>query len=121
MLTNGSRADLLRDKSNDIGDWLRSLIFGFRQRCTVTRDSKNVEIRNMQNQIRYIRLALIVLGLWTVTLSFMIIFGAIAQLRAWQGDALSDASIVALLLGVLLTLGGGCLALRGIKFGSRDA
>ena len=54
-------------------------------------------------------------------LSFLVIFRAITQLRAWQGDALSDASIVALLLGVLLALGGGCLALRGIKHGSRAA
>ncbi len=54
-------------------------------------------------------------------LSFLVIFRAITQLRAWQGDALSYASIVALLLGVLLALGGGCLALRGIKHGSRAA
>ncbi len=75
----------------------------------------------MKNQIRYVRLALTALGLWTVMLSFLVIFRAITQLRAWQGDALSDASIVALLLGVLLALGGGCLALRGIKQGSRAA
>ena len=54
-------------------------------------------------------------------LSFLVIFRAITQLRAWQGDALSDASIVALLLGVLLALGGGCLAIRGIKHGCRAA
>jgi hypothetical protein len=70
----------------------------------------------MQNQIRSVRLAITAVGLLTVMLSFIVIFRAITQLRAWQGDALSDASIVALLLGVLLALGGGCLALRGMKY-----
>ncbi len=76
---------------------------------------------NMQNQIRSVRLAITAVGLLTVMLSFIVIFRAITQLRAWQGDALSDASIVALLLGVLLALGGGCLALRGMKHGSHAA
>jgi len=49
------------------------------------------------------------------------IFGAITQLRAWQGDALYDVSIVCLLLGVLLALGGGGLAFRGIKYRSSDS
>ena len=75
----------------------------------------------MQTQIRNVRLALTALGLWTVMLSFLVIFRAITQLQAWQGDALSDACIVALLLGVLLALGGGCLAIRGIKHGCRAA
>jgi len=88
---------------------------------SVTSRLKNCRNQNMQNQIRYVRLALTALGLWTVMLSFMVIFRAITQLRAWQGDALSDASIVALLLGVLLALGGGCLAIRGIKHGCRAA
>jgi len=51
----------------------------------------------------------------------MVIFGAINQLRAWQGDALYDVSIVCLLLGVLLALGGGGLAFRGIKYRSSDS
>jgi hypothetical protein len=76
---------------------------------------------NMQNQIRYVRLAITALGLLAVMLSFIVIFRTITELHPWQGDALSDASIVVLLLGVLLALGGGCLALRGIKHGSRAA
>ena len=72
----------------------------------------------MQNQIRFVRLAITAVGLLTVMLSFIVIFSAITQLRAWHGDALSDASMVALLLGVLLALGCGCLALRGFRHGS---
>jgi hypothetical protein len=75
---------------------------------------------NMQNQIRSVRLAITAVGLLTLMLSFIVIFRAITQLRAWQGDALSDASIVALLLGVLLALSGGCLAVRGIKLTRRQ-
>ena len=86
--------------------------------CTVTRGLKNCRNTYMQNRIRFVRLALTALGVWTVIQSFIVIFRAINQWRGWQGDALSDASIVALLLGVLLALGGGCLALRGIKYQS---
>jgi len=78
-------------------------------------------MKRMQTQIRYVRLTLTALGLWTVMLSFIVIFRATTQLRAWQGDALSDASIVAILLGVLLAVGGGCLVVRGIKYQSRAA
>jgi hypothetical protein len=73
---------------------------------------------NMQNPIRYVRLALTAVGVSTVLLSFVVIFRA-TRLRAWQEDGLSDISIAVLLLGVLLALGGGCLALRGMKYGSR--
>jgi len=101
-------------------DWSRRQIecHQVRPGRTVTSDPKNCRNQNMQNQIRHVRLALTALGLWTVTLSFMVIFGAINQLRAWQGDALYDVSIVCLLLGVLLALGGGGLAFRGIKYRS---
>ena len=57
--------------------------------------------------------------LMTVVLSAMSIFQAIAQLRTWQDDARSGASIVALLLGVLLADGGGCLVVRGSKYQGR--
>jgi hypothetical protein len=76
---------------------------------------------NMQNQIRYVRLAITAVGLLAVMLSLIVIFRTITELHPWQGDALSDASMVALLLGVLLALGGGCLAHRGIKHGRRAA
>ena len=44
-----------------------------------------------------------------------------SEVTAWQDDPLFDASIVVLLLGLLLALGGGCLVLRGIKYQGRAA
>ncbi len=72
----------------------------------------------MQTQIRNVRITLATLGLWTIVAGFMDIFVAITQLRTWQGDPLSGASIVALLLGVLLAVGGASLVVRGIKYQS---
>ena len=76
---------------------------------------------NMENQIRYVRLALTAVGLWTVILSFIVVFRAISQMPAWHGDPLWEVSIVVLLLGVFLAVGGGCLVFRGRKYGSRAA
>lgn len=75
----------------------------------------------MQTQMKSIRLVLIALGLWTLLLSLMVIAPAVAQLRTPQEDALSDASIVLLMLGVLLALGGACLARRGLNYATPAA
>jgi hypothetical protein len=77
---------------------------------------------DMQTRIRYVRVGLTVLGLWTLMVSFVVIFRAITQLRAWQGDALSDASMVVLLLGILrnrieLT---AAILLRSMRGGNSD-
>jgi hypothetical protein len=88
--------------------------------CPITIGLKNCQKLNMQNQQRYIRLALTAVGLWTVLLSFTVMFPAI-QHGALQDDAVSDISIAVLLLGVFLALGGGCLALRGMKYRDRAA
>jgi hypothetical protein len=72
----------------------------------------------MQNRTRFTRLALTGLGVWTVLLSFIVMFRA-TELHAWQDDALSGISIAVLLLGMSLALGGGCLALRGVKYRGR--
>ncbi len=66
----------------------------------------------MQNRIRYTRIALTGLGVWTVLSSFIVISWA------WQEEAYPDISLVIILFGVLLALGGGCLALRGMKYGT---
>ncbi len=63
-----------------------------------------------------LRIVLIAIGLQTVAAGIMGIYGGITQLRAWQGDPLSGASAVALLLGLLLGIGGVWLVLRGIKY-----
>jgi len=72
----------------------------------------------MQTDMKAVRFILIALGLWTLLLGLMVIFSAVAQLRTFQEDPLSDASIVLLFLGVLLALGGACLAHRGLKYGT---
>ena len=72
------------------------------------------QIELMTMQIR--RIIIIALGMQTVVAGFMGIRGAINQMRAWQGDPLSEASFVLLLLGILLAIGGGWLVLRGIKY-----
>ena len=83
----------------------------------MTKGRKNGQIKNMKTKAPIIRrVVLIALGLQTIAASTMGIYGGVAQLRAWQGDPLSGASIVALLLGILLAIGGGWLVLRGIKF-----
>ena len=74
----------------------------------------------MQNRIRYIRLALTAVGVWTVLLSFIVLL-RITESHAWQDDTLSAISIALLLLGTLLALGGGCLALRGMKYRGQAA
>ena len=73
----------------------------------------------MQTQTRKVRITLTALGLWTIVAGFIDIFVATTQLRGWRGDPLSDASIVALLLGVLLAVGGASLVVRGMKYQSR--
>lgn len=83
----------------------------------VTEYSERCPYSNMPKHIRYIRLLLIALGLFTVLVSFVAICRATALLRAVHGDSLFNASIVAFLLGILLALGGGCLALRGRNYG----
>jgi hypothetical protein len=54
---------------------------------------------------------------WTVTESLIVTFSVVTQLSKWQGDPLSGAVVVALLLGVLLALGGRFLVARGAKHG----
>ena len=67
----------------------------------------------MRHQV--IRLALTALGIWTVMLSFVVMFRATSP-HVWQDDAISDISVAVLVLGTLLALGGGCLALRGMRY-----
>lgn len=69
----------------------------------------------MQYQTRYTRLSLMALGVWTVLLSFIVML-RVTELRVGQDDALSDVSIVVLLLSLLLALGGGCLVVRGMRY-----
>ena len=71
----------------------------------------------MENPTRYVRMALTAVGIWTMLLSLRVIIVAGSQLQELEGDGLFDASIVVLLLGVLLSLGGGCLAVCGMKYG----
>jgi len=61
----------------------------------------------------------VALSALTMLESCVVIFRSATLLRAWQGDALLDASIVVLVLGVMLRIGGGYLAFRAIKYGKR--
>jgi len=54
----------------------------------------------------------------TMVASCVGIFRATTLLRAWEGEALFEAFIVVLVLGVLLWIRGPCLAFRGFKYGS---
>lgn len=67
------------------------------------------------------RILLTGLGLQTIAASGMGIYGGITQYRAWHGDPLASASLVALLLGILLAFGGGWLVLRGLKYQGENA
>jgi hypothetical protein len=71
---------------------------------------------NMQTQIRNRRIILTYLGLQTIAASAMPIYGGITQLRAWRDDPLFDASVVVLMLGILMTIGGVVLVRCGIKY-----
>lgn len=73
----------------------------------------------MEKRINYVRPFLVALSALTVTESGVVVFRSASLLRAWHGDALFDASMVVLLLGVMLGIGGACLAFRGIKDGER--
>ena len=75
----------------------------------------------MQTQIRTLRIILIYIGFQTIAASAMPIYGGITQLRAWRGDPLSAASIVVLMLGLLMAIGGVVLVRRGIKYQGRAA
>jgi hypothetical protein len=68
----------------------------------------------MQPGIRNCRVILAVLALMTLGAGFMGIYGSITQLDAWQVDP--GSVVVALLLSILLVVGGGCLLQRGIKY-----
>ena len=63
---------------------------------------------------RVIRILLIMTALMTLGGGFMGIYGTITQWQAWQDDPASV--VVAVLLSVLLLVGGGCLLRRGIKY-----
>ena len=76
------------------------------------------QIISMLKKTRYIRIALAIVGLWTSVSSFLVIRMAIPELSGAREDALSDVSMVILLLGILLAIGGACLAQRGIKYQS---
>jgi len=84
-------------------------------------DSKHVPTIRVKKQLKAIRIAIVAVGLLTLLLSVMAISSAIALLRTRAGDGLSDASIVVLLLGLLLAIGGVTVVLRGIKHGTRAA
>jgi hypothetical protein len=61
-----------------------------------------------------IRILLTMTALLTLSGSLMGMYGTITQLQAWQEDPVSV--IVAVLLSVLLLVGGGCLLRRSIKY-----
>ena len=88
----------------------------FVERDKCPRKCQNI---NVQKQIIYTRVALASVGVLTICAGLMVILNAITQLRTWEGDPLSDASIALLFLGALLALGGGCLARRGMKYQGR--
>ena len=76
----------------------------------------------MQSDIRnprIIRIMLIIVALATLGGGLMGIYGIITQLQAWQAEPVSV--IVAVLLSVLLLVGGGCLLQRGIKYDGHPA
>jgi hypothetical protein len=81
--------------------------------------------QDMQHDIRNpriiltIRILLTIGALLTLSGSLMGIYGTITQLEAWQDDPVSV--IVAVLLSVLLLVGGGCLLRRGIKYDGHPA
>jgi hypothetical protein len=73
----------------------------------------------MEIQKRKLRIIITYVGLQTIAASAMPIYGGITQLRAWRHDPLSDASVVVLMLGILMAIGGigGVALLRcGIKY-----
>ena len=70
----------------------------------------------MYKYTKLIRLFLASLGLFTVLVSSTVIFHAVTFLSSQPRDALLYVSIVALLLGIFLALGGACLAFRGAKY-----
>ena len=76
------------------------------------------DIRNPRI-IRAIRILLTITALMTLSGSLMGMYGTITQLQAWQDDPVSV--IVAVLLSVLLLVGGGCLLRRSIKYDGRPA
>jgi hypothetical protein len=77
----------------------------------------------MQHDIRNpriilgIRILLTITALLTLSGSVMGMYGTITQLQAWHEDPV--AVIVAVLLSVLLLVGGGCLLRRSIKYDGR--
>ncbi len=79
----------------------------------------------MQHDIRNpriilaIRILLTITALMTLSGSLMGMYGTITQLQAWQDDPVSV--IVAVLLSVLLLVGGGCLLRRSIKYDGHPA
>ena len=81
--------------------------------------------QDMQHDIRNpriiitIRILLTITALMTLSGSLMGIYGTITQLQAWQDDPVSV--IVAVLLSVLLLVGGGCLLRRSIKYDGHPA
>jgi hypothetical protein len=48
----------------------------------------------------------------------MVILRAVTLLRSWEHEPLFYPSMVVLLLGALLALGGGSLVLRGRQYGA---
>ena len=79
-----------------------------------------LSIPHMQSGIRNprviltIRILLTITGLLTLAGGLMGIYGIITHLQAWQGDPVSV--IVAVLLTVLLLVGGGCLLRCSLKY-----
>ena len=76
------------------------------------------DIRNLRI-ILAIRILLTITALLTLSGSLMGVYGTITQLQAWQADPVSV--IVAVLLSILLLVGGGCLLRRGIKYDGHPA
>jgi hypothetical protein len=66
----------------------------------------------MRKTAKLIRLFLITLGLFTVLVSFTIIFNTVKVLSSEPGNGLLSVALVVLLLGMMLTVGGICLAVR---------
>lgn len=65
---------------------------------------------------KLVRIFLITLGSFTVLESSVIILKTVKILLSEPGNALTSVALVTLLLGMMLAVGGTCLAVRGRKY-----
>jgi hypothetical protein len=70
----------------------------------------------MRNVTKLVRLFLTTLGVFTLLVSCPVIFHSVAFLYSEPSEALLGVSVAALVLGVLLAVGGTCLVFHGRKY-----